>query len=204
MHRKSSPTFAFPAPLRLGVSIFLFCSAITAAAADRPNILWLIAEDFSPDLGCYGTKEVSTPNLDRLAEQGVRYTRFFTTAPVCSASRSAFMTGMFQTTIGAHNHRSHRDDGYRLADGVRVLSDRMRAAGYFPANVRRLPDSFGFSATGKTDWHFTYEGEPFDSDRRADLKTHRPFWAQINFQETHREFHAPRKADPARVQLPPY
>ena len=84
---------------------------MVSIAADRPNILWLIAEDFSPDLGCYGTTEVSTPNLDRLAEQGTRYTRFFTTAPVCSASRSAFMTGMYQTTIGAHNHRSHRDDG---------------------------------------------------------------------------------------------
>jgi len=78
-------------PLCLCVSICLFARGVTAA--DRPNILWLIAEDFSPDLGCYGTKEVSTPNLDRLAEQGVRYTRFFTTAPVCSASRSAFKIG---------------------------------------------------------------------------------------------------------------
>ena len=87
----------------------------------KPNILWLIAEDFGPHLGCYGTKEVWTPNLDQLAAEGVRYTRFFTTAPVCSPSRSAFMTGMYQTTIGAHNHRSHRDDGYKLPDGVRVL-----------------------------------------------------------------------------------
>ena len=68
--------------------------------ADRPNILWLIAEDFGNQLGCTGTKEVSTPNLDRLAGEGVRYSRFYTTAPVCSPSRSAFMTGMYQTTIG--------------------------------------------------------------------------------------------------------
>ena len=83
-------------------------------AADRPNILWLIAEDFGNQLSYCGTPEVATPNLDELAAKGVRYSRFYTTAPVCSASRSAFMTGMYQTTIGARHHRSHRDDGYRL------------------------------------------------------------------------------------------
>ena len=108
-------------------------------AADRPNILWLVAEDFGPELGCYGTAQVGSPNLDRLATQGVRYTRAYTTAPVCSASRSAFMTGMYQTTIGAQNHRSHRDDGYQLPPGVRVISDRMRDAGYYTANVRAIP-----------------------------------------------------------------
>src|SRR6185436_9015870 len=147
--------------------LFLFLSTAVAGSADpkprRPNILWLIAEDFGQHLGCYGTKEVWTPNLDHLAEQGVRYTRFFTTAPVCSPSRSAFMTGMYQTTIGAHNHRSHRDDGYELPKGVRVLTDWLRDAGYFTANVRELPAACGFPGTGKTDWNFTYKGEPFDS-----------------------------------------
>ena len=77
----------------------------------------------------------------RLAAEGVRYTRAYSTAPVCSASRSAFMTGMYQTTIGAHNHRSHRDDGYRLPPGVKVATDWFRAAGYFTANVRTFPDA---------------------------------------------------------------
>src|SRR5262245_9442174 len=170
----------------------------------RPNFLWLIAEDFCPHLGCYGAREAYTPHLDRLAAEGARFTRFFTTAPVCSASRSAFMTGMFQTTIGAHNHRSHRDDGYRLPDGVRVLTDWMRDAGYFTANLRELPEHFGFNGTGKTDWNFSYDSQPFDSGRWDDLKTHQPFLAQINFQETHRAFHAPQHADPAKVIIPPY
>lgn len=178
--------------------------ALDTSARNRPNILWLIAEDLGPHLGCYGTKQVWTPNLDRLAAEGVRYTRFFTTSPVCSPSRSAFMTGMYQTTIGAHNHRSHRDDGYRLPAGVRVLTDWFRDIGYFTANIRELPDSFGFRGVGKTDWNFTYVGKPFDSDRWADLKTHQPFYAQINFQETHRAFHAPKRADPAKVEIPPY
>ena len=66
----------------------------TGAEPKRPNILWLIAEDFGPHLGCDGTPQVWTPNLDRLAAEGVYYTRAFTTAPVCSPSRSAFMTAM--------------------------------------------------------------------------------------------------------------
>lgn len=206
--------------------VWLFLSSFTAfAAAPRPNILWLIAEDFGPHLGCYGTKEVSSPNLDRLASEGVRYTRFFTTAPVCSPSRSALMTGMYQTTIGAHNHRSHRDDGYTLPSGVRVLTDWMRDAGYFTANVREFAAPIAFKGTGKTDWNFTYVGgtsaaspeggsnedlrssslpSPFDSDKWVDLKSHQPFYAQVNFQETHRKFHAPKRADPAKVELPPY
>ncbi len=179
----------------------------TAHGADRPvrpNILWLIAEDLGPHLGYYGTRQVWTPHLDKLAADGVRYTRCFTTCPVCSPSRSAFMTGMYQTTIGAHNHRSHRDDGYHLPDGVRVLTDWFRDAGYFTANVRELPRDLGFRGVGKTDWNFIYDGKPFDCDRWADLKGHQPFFAQINFQETHRPFRAPKRADPDEVEFPPY
>jgi hypothetical protein len=111
-----------------------------AAPPTKPNILWLIAEDFGPALSCYGHPDVKTPNLDGLAADGVRYTRAYTTAPVCSASRSAFMTGMYQTTIGAHNHRSHRDDGYRLPEGVKTLPEWLAPAGYFSTLLRRLPE----------------------------------------------------------------
>ncbi|MBI1784335.1 sulfatase, partial [Candidatus Sumerlaeota bacterium] len=192
--------------MRIGMPLFIFLAfaGVAARGADRPNILWLIAEDFGPHLSCYGTPEVSTPHLDRLAREGVRYTRFFTTAPVCSPSRSAFMTGMYQTTIGAHNHRSHRDDGFKLPDGVRVLTDWMREAGYFTANIRELPPAMGFKGAGKTDWNFSYEGKPFDSTKWSDLAGHQPFYAQINFQETHRKFNAPKRADPAKVVIPPY
>jgi N-sulfoglucosamine sulfohydrolase len=190
------------------VAVLCLASPVGAASDQpkpaRPNILWLIAEDFGQHLGCFGAREVWTPNLDQLAEQGVRYTRFFTTAPVCSPSRSAFMTGMYQTTIGAHNYRSHRDDGYTLPTGVRVLTDWMRDAGYFTANLRDLPPEFGFKGTAKLDWNFTYHGKPFDSARWDDLKSHQPFYAQINFQETHRAFTAPKRADPARVEIPPW
>ncbi len=186
--------------------VFFLLSIIgfSAANAAKPNVLWLVAEDFGQHLGCYGTKEVTTPNLDALAAKGVRFTRFFTTAPVCSPSRSALMTGMYQTTIGAHQHRTAEKDKPGLPDGVKVLTDWLREAGYFTANVRQFPASFDFKGTGKTDWNFKYAGKPFDSDAWTDLKTHQPFYAQVNFQQTHREFAGPKKADPAKVELPPY
>lgn len=170
----------------------------------RPNILWLIAEDMGPEaLSRSGTPQVWTPHLDQLASQGLYYTHCYL-GHVCSPSRSAFMTGMYATTIGAHNHRSHRDDGYHLPEGVRVLTDWFRDAGYFTANIIQLPPACAFRGTGKTDWNFRYQGKPFDSANWDDLKTHQPFYAQINFHETHRKFIAPRKADPAKVIIPPY
>jgi len=187
--------------LTLCCLVFAIC---IHAQEKRPNILWLIAEDFGPHLGCYGTKEVSTPVLDGIAAKGMRFTRFFTTAPVCSPSRSAFNTGMYQTTIGAHNHRSHRDDGYALPAGVKLISERMHEAGYFTANVKELPAAAGFKGAGKTDWNFAAPEKPFDTANWDELKAHQPFYAQINFQETHRTFHAPPHADPAKVEIPPY
>ena len=172
-----------------------------ADAPRRPNILWLIAEDFGQHLGCYGTKEVSTPHLDTLAAQGVRYTRFYV-GNVCSVSRSSFMTGMYSTTIGTHNHRTKNKPP--LPDGVRVLTGWLRDAGYFTANLVELPASCGFKGTGKTDWNFKTDDKPFDSARWADLKAHQPFYAQVNFHETHRVNRAPKHADPAKVELPPY
>ncbi len=184
--------------LLLALSLVL---SATATAADRPNILWLVAEDFGPHLGCYGTKEVHTPNLDRLAAEGTRYTHFYN-GMVCSVSRSAFMTGMYSTSIGAHNHRTF--DKQPLPDGVRILTGWLRDAGYFTANIQELPPSCGFKASGKTDWNFLTDDKPFESKKWDDLKSNQPFYAQVNFQETHRTYHAPSFADPSKVEIPPY
>ena len=190
--------------IQLAFYLFLPVAMQAVHGAERPNILWLIAEDLGPAMSCYGNKAVHTPNLDRLASEGVRYTRAYTTAPVCSASRSAFMTGMYQTTIGAHNHRSHRGDGYALPGGVKPIPCWLQTAGYFTANLTELPSSFGFKGSGKTDWNFTFEGTAFESAKWDDLQKRQPFLAQINFHETHRPFHSNGKIDPQKITLPPY
>ncbi|HVJ80572.1 MAG TPA: sulfatase [Planctomycetia bacterium] len=179
-------------------------AALAGAAEHKPNVLWLVAEDLGPHLACMGTKEVWTPNLDLMAREGMLYRRCFATCPVCSPSRSAFMTAMYQTAIEAHQHRSHRDDGKGPPPGVTLVSERFRKAGIKTGNLRALPPEFEFRGTGKTDWNFHWPTPPFDFSRWDEMKASQPFFAQLNFSETHRKFTAPKKADPAKVEIPPY
>jgi N-sulfoglucosamine sulfohydrolase len=80
--------------------------------APRPNIVWIVAEDMSFEVGAFGDPVARTPNLDRLAAEGIRYTNAFATSGVCAPSRAALITGMYATSIGAHHMRS-LDGGYR-------------------------------------------------------------------------------------------
>ncbi len=178
------------------------------AGGSRPNILWILSEDISPDLSCYGTEGVQTPNLDKLAGQGIRFTNAFTTAPVCSTSRSAMITGMFQTSIGAHNHRSHRDDGYTLPEPVRLITEYFRDAGYFTANVKTAAP--GVKGSGKTDFNFKFRNA-FDGSDWNQRKAGQPFFAQLSISMTHRGGHwknlrsqLKNPVDPAKIKLPPY
>ncbi|WP_395749873.1 sulfatase [Prosthecobacter sp.] len=179
---------------------------IAAESTSKPNILWIIAEDACKDFGCYGMQAARTPNIDHLASESCLYHHAFATGPVCSASRSAFMTGLYQTRIGAHNHRSHRTREFVRPAGVRLITERLREAGYFTVNVRALPPELGFNGAGKTDWNFFDDGKAFESSKWNDLKAHQPFYAQVNLHETHRPYYRATKnpTDPARVKLPPY
>jgi arylsulfatase A-like enzyme len=174
---------------------------------DRPNILWILGDDLGPQLGCYGHPLVHTPNADRIAAEGVRFTHCFTTAPVCSASRSAWNTGIYQTTTGTHNHRSHRTDGFLLPAGVRLVSHRLHDAGYFTANVTDIAP--GLRASGKTDFNFK-TAAPFDGTHWDQRAKGQPFFAQINFTAPHKGPMWPlarkqaRLVDPEKVDLPPY
>jgi arylsulfatase A-like enzyme len=195
--------------------LFLTCWAISPGRAVEGeaktapwNIVWIIGEDMGPDLACYGAGEVRTPNLDRLAGEGARYTRAFSTAPVCSASRSALITGMYQTSIGAHHHRSHRKDGYRLPDPVEPITEYLRRAGYYTVNATNPAP--GVKLPAKTDFNFNTEAPVFEGDDWSKRKAGQPFFAQVSFNEPHRGASWPeaRKsvkplADPAKVALPP-
>jgi len=170
-----------------------------AGPSGRPNILWLIAEDFCPELACYGQGLVMTPNLDRLASEGVRYTAAFSTAPVCSPARSALMTGMYQTSIGAHQHRTI--DKKPLPEGVGMITDFFREAGYFTSNCH-----FGrWSRPGKRDFNFLAE-KPFDGTDWRRRPPGRPFFSLVQFGETTRDFKRDPESpiDPGKVALPPY
>jgi arylsulfatase A-like enzyme len=176
-------------------------SLIGARAQGRPNILWMIAEDLSTDLACYGNSSVRTPEIDRLGAEGVRFTRAYTTGSICSPSRSAIATGMYQTSIDAHNHRSHRDDGYSLPRGVHVFTHYLRQSGYHTSLL--APGTRGLSANRKTDFNFNAP-PAFDSADWTGRKSGQPFYAQLNFPQTHRPFQRfpERPIDPRSVVLP--
>lgn len=169
-------------------------------AVSKPNILWLIGENLGHDLGCYGAQGVHTPHLDRLAAEGTRYTRVFATNPACAPSRSAFFTGMYQTSTDTHPMRSHREDDFRLPGGVRPITHWLREAGYFAANLRTVNgESVG---TGKLDLNFVKEGPIYDeaSDRWEVLKSRQPFFAVVNAEENEYDIYDRKSAEKPRVE----
>ena len=86
-------------------------AAISSLLAAKNNIVWIVIEDASPHIGCYGETLIKTPNIDNMAREGIRCSNAFVTSPVCSSSRSAMITGMYQNTLGVHNHRSQTSSG---------------------------------------------------------------------------------------------
>ena len=157
---------------------FILCFQFFCLGEKRPNILWIVGENLKLDLGCYGAKNVKTPNLDKLASEGERYTKVFSTSPVCAPSRSAFFVGMYQTTTDTHNMRSHREDDYRLPEGVRPITHRLKDVGYYTANLKTMNgEEIG---SGKLDLNFVNEGKLYDGSKWEELKKNQPFFAQMN------------------------
>jgi len=163
--------------------------AIAKRTQQRPNILWIFAEDASAHIGCYGENAIKTPNLDALAEQGIRFENAFVTCPVCSPCRSAFVTGIYQATLGAHNHRSQHDSGkggtgpeyfdsFKLPDAVPMISDIFAKAGYYTTNGKYKSDLAKLT-TGKTDYNFINPTPPYHGTDWKDCPKDRPFFSQI-------------------------
>jgi N-sulfoglucosamine sulfohydrolase len=173
-------------------------NAAEQAAPKRPNILWIVAENVKLDFGCYGAKNVHTPHVDSLAARGVRFTRVFSTAPVCATSRSAFMTGMYQTTTDTHHMRSHRTDDFRLPPGVRPITHWLKDAGYHTANITTIDDRV--VGTGKLDLNFVNEGPIYDGADWSALKSRQPFFAQVNLPEAEYDIYDRKSGMKPRVE----
>ena len=196
------------------VSVTTRPAAQTPAPTARPNIVWISNEDMSPRLGVYGDTTARTPVLDRLAQESVRYTRAFTTAPVCAPSRAAIITGMYQTSIGAQHMRTTEDrvpelPGPYLAVPpfyVKAFPEYLRAAGYYTSNRAKTDYQFGVPFTIWDDL-----GRNAHWRNRADKN--QPFFSVFNLEVTHESQIFPsspaRKGqplvtDPAALQVPPY
>ncbi len=181
------------------------------ATVKQPNIIWLSVEDMSPRLGCYGDATVPTPNIDRLAKQGVRFTNAFTTAGVCAPSRNAIITGRMQTSNGGHNMRTlmttnpeqnglPKSYSVVMPVGVKHLAEYLRAEGYYCTN------------NDKTDYQFEESATFWDENGRKahfrNRKSGQPFFAVFNCNTTHESqvwalSKHPLRVDPKNVKVPP-
>ena len=172
--------------LRILFLISIFCMGLAALGETRPNILWFVVDDMSADFSCYGEKAIATPNVDKLAKDGLLFTRAYATSPVCSTFRTALITGMYQNSIGAHHHRSGRGkNNIQLPDGVRPIPEIFQEAGYFTCigsglknfDFRSLPTKTG--RRGKTDYNFDWDTEIYDSHDWSKMNDNQPFFMQV-------------------------
>ena len=166
--------------------ISISCMWLAAFGEKRPNILWFVVDDMSANFSCYGENAIDTPNVDKLAEDGLLFTRAYATSPVCSTFRTALITGMYQNSIGAHHHRSGRGKNkIQLPDGVRPIPEIFQEAGYFTCigsglknfDFRSLPTKTG--RRGKTDYNFDWDTEIYDSHDWSKRNDNQPFFMQV-------------------------
>lgn len=181
------------------IFLIVFSLSFTGAKAqedDLPNILWIVSEDNSPLLGCYGDEFATTPNLDALASEGVLYENAFATAPVCAPARSTLITGVYPTSMGTEHMRST----YPIPQLIKFFPAYLREAGYYTSN------------NAKKDYNTTDQPEAWDeSSKHATYKNRQegqPFFAVFNIGVSHESsLHKPLenlRHDPDKVPIPPY
>ena len=160
--------------LLLFVLLFIF----SVNAQPKPNILWITIEDTSPQfIGCYGNANARTPVIDKLAEQGVRFTNAFSTGTVCSPSRTAIITGVKTYKTGTGNHRSK----YPVPEFIKGFPYYLQQLGYYTTN------------NVKTDYNVANEKEFIEvawneTSNKAgwwNRKPGQPFFAVFNYNESH-------------------
>ena len=182
--------------------LILFFTTLLGKASTPPNVVWIVIEDASPHVGCYGETLVKTPNIDRMAREGIRCKNAFVTSPVCSSSRSAMVSGMYQTTLGVHNHRSQTSSGkgggnaayyesYEVPKSVKLIPELFRDAGYFVTNK------------SKTDYNFIPTSKLYHGNDWKKAPADQPIFAQFQLSGG-KNRKAKSHADPAKVVLPPY
>ncbi len=196
------------------VLVATVCAVTGFAAEESPNILWITAEDMSAVLGCYGDDYATTPNIDRLAEQSVRYTHAFATAPVCSPSRSCLITGCYAPSLGTQQMRS----AFPIPTHMQGFPALLRRRGYYTSNnVKTDYNTANWKQITAASWN---ESSNNGHWRNREDKS-RPFFSVFNLMTSHQSrsmvwpharfvkevqsrLAAGEIHDPAQAPLPPY
>jgi arylsulfatase A-like enzyme len=156
-------------------SLIFLAGLSNIKAQERPNILWLTSEDNHVNwVGCYGNPQAETPNIDKLAKEGFRYTHAYASAPVCAPSRSTWITGINALSMGTHHMRSRNEIPHDL---IKYYPDLLKEAGYTVANGRKTDYNIG----GRED------AECWDSNTPIlnELSEKQPFFQVVNLFESH-------------------
>jgi arylsulfatase A-like enzyme len=201
--------------ITLGVSCLTCMHQGMQDEGNPPNILCLVCEDISPYLGCYGDPVALTPQLDRLASDGIRFTRMYSVSGVCAPSRNALITGMYPSSIGGNHMRTgNRMHVENVPDSLQVppyectpppyvkcYTEYLRAAGYYCTN------------NDKEDYQFAAPRSAWDeSGRHAHWRNRpegMPFFSIFNFIRSHESQiwaweQEPWIIHPDSVEVPPY
>ena len=166
---------------------------------ELPNILWITSEDNSPFLGCYGDEFAVTPNLDKLASEGFRYTHAYANAPVCAPARNTIITGVYANSGGNQGMRSE----YPHSPDIKFYPEYLRAKGYYCANNSKEDYNAQYPKQGIWD-------ESSDTAHYKHRKPGQPFFQIFNLFVSHESsIHQSVPVedlmhDPNKVKLPPY
>ena len=188
----------------IGLSVFVLLFGSLGLTSERPNILWISCEDISPHLSCYGYPHATTPNLDNLASQGVRYTNAYTVTGVCATCRASIITGMYPSTLGNQFMRCSAN----LPRHVKLFPSYLKDAGYYCTNNSKT--DYNVTGSHKRCWHESSGNAHFKN--RPTPET--PFFAVFNFTNTHESkvfrYKRPKNLsddelhNPDEMKVPPY
>ncbi|WP_207534118.1 sulfatase-like hydrolase/transferase [Desertivirga arenae] len=180
----------------IALALVIGWSVQARSQSAKPNILWIVSEDNSTFLGCYGDKYATTPNLDKFSTKGILYENAFSTAPVCAPSRCTLITGMLPTTLGTENMRS----SYPSPSFIKFFPKYLRESGYYTTNNAKKDYNTGDQADA---WD-----ESSNTATYKNRKSGQPFFAVFNLNISHESnIHGKQpdlRHDPSKAPVPPY
>ncbi len=187
---------------RFFIALLAALGAVTASAANRPNILWLTAEDIGPNLGCYGDTYAVTPNLDAFAARSQIFLKAWSNAPVCAPARTTIISGMYPPSTGSEHMRS----SVPLPEEVKMYPQLLREAGYYCTNNAK--EDYNLQKNKAADGSDAVWDESSKKAHWRNRPADKPFFAVFNFEKTHEsQIRKPGHQlvhDPAKAVIPPY
>ena len=184
-------------------TVFVFLPFIHGKT-NQPNILWITSEDNSIEwVGCYGSKNAKTPNIDQLAKEGFRYLYCFDNGAVCAPTRSSWITGMHSISNGTQPMRS----GFEIPESIKFYNELLQEAGYFTSNCSKTDYNLRGPNGRNPKSFWNYSGKEY-AETWKKRKKDQPFFTVYNIGESHesRAFgdHNDESIDPQKMILAPY